>query len=81
MHGNVWEWCQDVWHDNYDNAPTDGSAWETGVKSNRRVVRGGSWGSYPKYCRSGLRYRRDWDFGDLYYGFRVAASVLPVSSS
>ncbi|WP_445252075.1 MULTISPECIES: SUMF1/EgtB/PvdO family nonheme iron enzyme [unclassified Microcoleus] len=42
MHGNVWEWCSDKWHDNYNGAPTDGSSWETGTDNNR-VLRGGSW--------------------------------------
>ncbi len=43
MHGNVWEWCQDHWHGNYQDAPTDGSAWIEGGNSEYRVVRGGSW--------------------------------------
>ena len=43
MHGNVWEWCQDHWHDNYEGAPTDGSAWLTDDEEARRVIRGGSW--------------------------------------
>lgn len=43
MHGNVWEWCQDRWHENYNDAPEDGCAWETG-NDKRRVMRGGSWG-------------------------------------
>ncbi|HIK10445.1 MAG TPA: SUMF1/EgtB/PvdO family nonheme iron enzyme [Oscillatoriaceae cyanobacterium M33_DOE_052] len=81
MHGNVWEWCQDVWHNNYNVAPTDGSAWETGGQSNLRVLRGGSWGNDPRYCRSGQRRRRDWDFGLNLCGFRVAVSRLPVSGS
>ncbi|ABG49920.1 serine/threonine protein kinase [Trichodesmium erythraeum IMS101] len=55
MHGNVWEFCQDVWHDNYNGAPTDGSAWETGGNSSRRVCRGGSWIIYPGRCRSADR--------------------------
>ncbi len=77
MHGNVWEWCQDVWHGNYDNAPTDGTAWETGGNPNIRVLRGGSWGNFPRNCRSGQRRGNDW--GDRYYnyGFRVAVSQLP----
>ncbi len=72
MHGNVWEWCQDVWHSNYNGAPTDGSAWETKGDNNRSPLRGGSWDSYPYYCRSAIRIsigRRDnyYDF----VGFRV----------
>ena len=42
MHGNVWEWCEDVWHDNYNNAPKDGSAWTDSAKQGDRVLRGGS---------------------------------------
>ena len=54
MHGNVWEWCQDTWHDNYRNAPTDGSPW---ISNNARsyVIRGGSWSKDPTGCRSGHR--------------------------
>ncbi len=81
MHGNVWEWCQDVWHENYDNAPTDGTAWETGGNSNLRVRRGGSWLSNPGNCRSGRRDWVDWDLWSSGFGFRVAVSLLPVSGS
>ena len=56
MHGNVWEWCQDVWHDNYDGAPDDGSAWVNGGNSSRRVIRGGSWFFNPRWCRSANRF-------------------------
>ena len=55
MHGNVWEWCQDHWHDDYDGAPTDGSAWEDREEDSNRVVRGGCWYSYPRWCRSAFR--------------------------
>ncbi len=55
MHGNVYEWCQDVGHDDYNGAPTDGSAWETGGDSSRRVIRGGSWSIFPRRCRSAVR--------------------------
>ncbi|MDE0511606.1 MAG: formylglycine-generating enzyme family protein, partial [Gammaproteobacteria bacterium] len=55
MHGNVWEWVQDCWHDNYEGAPTDGSAWTSGDCS-RRVVRGGAWGSDAGLLRSADRY-------------------------
>ena len=55
MHGNVWEWCQDRWHDNYNGAPGDGSAWEGGSSSDR-VYRGGGWFSLAGDCRSADRY-------------------------
>jgi formylglycine-generating enzyme required for sulfatase activity len=55
MHGNVWEWCQDIWHDNYEGAPTDGSAWLERGDQERRVLRGGSWYYFPVYCRSANR--------------------------
>jgi len=54
MSGNVWEWCSDKWHDNYEEAPTDGSAWENGSGSSR-VHRGGSWGSNANGCRVAFR--------------------------
>lgn len=73
MHGNVWEWCQDSWHDNYKGAPTDGSAWinESGNNS-RRVLRGGSWRSAPWPCRSADRNREDPGDRSSILGFRVA---------
>ena len=57
MAGNVWEWTEDCWHDNYQNAPTDGSAWsnDAGGDCARRVLRGGSWFSIPLYLRSANR--------------------------
>ncbi len=55
MHGNVDEWVQDVWHDNYAGGPTDGSAWMTGGDQARRVLRGGSWVSSPQGLRSAYR--------------------------
>ncbi len=54
MHGNVWEWCEDDWHDNYEDAPNDGTAWVSGISS-KKVIRGGSWGLNPNYCRSAYR--------------------------
>ena len=54
MHGNVWEWCQDDWHDNYKNAPTDGSPWFS-EDSSIKVTRGGSWYSNPHFSRSACR--------------------------
>ena len=58
MHGNVWEWCEDDWHDNYDSAPKDGSAWldlDTNEGKDKRL-RGGSWYNLPGVCRSAYRY-------------------------
>jgi formylglycine-generating enzyme required for sulfatase activity len=55
MHGNVWEFCQDVWHSNYYGAPVDGSAWVNGGDRSRRVCRGGSWFNFPRRCRSANR--------------------------
>lgn len=54
MSGNVWEWCQDKWHDNYEGAPIDGTAWEIGGSSSR-VVRGGRWSDGAQACRSAYR--------------------------
>ncbi len=77
MHGNVWEWCADHWHNSYDGAPRDGSAWGRGGNPEYRILRGGSWGGYPAYCRSAIRN------GDApanrydHIGFRVVWAVLP----
>jgi eukaryotic-like serine/threonine-protein kinase len=72
MHGNVWEWCQDVWHNNYHGAPIDGSAWETGGDNTRRLLRGGSWDCFARYCRAVLRGRVSPYLRDDSFGFRVA---------
>ena len=55
MHGNVWEWVEDVWHDNYQGAPMDGTVWTQGGDQARRVLRGGSWGGNPQFLRSAIR--------------------------
>ncbi len=55
MHGNVWEWCEDVWHDSYKSAPDDGSAWVKGGNQEWRVLRGGSWNYNADNCRSAYR--------------------------
>ncbi|MTJ32216.1 bifunctional serine/threonine-protein kinase/formylglycine-generating enzyme family protein [Aphanizomenon sp. UHCC 0183] len=73
MHGNVWEWCEDDWHKNYINAPTDGSAWNSRSGSHK-LLRGGSWNGNPGHCRSAFRnfYSLDYSFNII--GFRVVCS-------
>jgi formylglycine-generating enzyme required for sulfatase activity len=74
MHGNVWEWCEDDWHENYIDAPTDGSAWNSQSGSNTKLLRGGSWNYYARDCRSAARGRYSRDFRLSLYGFRVVSS-------
>jgi formylglycine-generating enzyme required for sulfatase activity len=74
MHGNVWEWCLDHWHENYNGAPADGSAWVTGGNASRRVLRGGSWNNGPGNCRSAHRSRFEPGNRDSNLGFRVVCS-------
>ena len=76
MHGNVWEWCEDDWHGNYEGAPIDGSAWvESDQKSTNRLLRGGSWDYAPGNCRSACRLNGSRVFR-FSLGFRVCC-VLP----
>ncbi|MBW4643993.1 MAG: SUMF1/EgtB/PvdO family nonheme iron enzyme [Goleter apudmare HA4340-LM2] len=71
MHGNIWEWCQDEWHNSYNNAPTDGSVWSGDNDNQKRLLRGGSWLSFPRCCRSADRGRDARDVRDSLVGFRV----------
>tara|TARA_R110002073_G_scaffold9242_8_gene47853 strand:- start:657 stop:1496 length:840 start_codon:yes stop_codon:yes gene_type:complete len=71
MHGNVWEWCQDTWHGNYQDAPSDGSSWE-GSGCDFRLLRGGSWYINPDYARSSVRDRDFPDYRSSSVGFRVS---------
>ncbi len=77
MHGNVWQWCQDHWHDSYDGAPGEGLAWEDmGAPAGAiRVVRGGSWNDDARYVRSAYRGRSvpGFCYNDL--GFRFARDL------
>ncbi|MFM9951381.1 MAG: formylglycine-generating enzyme family protein [Saprospiraceae bacterium] len=72
MSGNVDEWCQDVWHENYEGAPGDGSAWLEGDNQGIRVVRGGAWDDFSGYCRVAYRYRNLLVNRYDRFGFRLA---------
>ncbi|MDJ0519681.1 MAG: SUMF1/EgtB/PvdO family nonheme iron enzyme [Trichodesmium sp. MO_231.B1] len=78
MHGNVFEWCADDWHDNYEGVPNDGSAWLelNDQKKSFPVLRGGSWYNDPSNCRSAIRsslgYRRG--IHSYVIGFRIVWS-------
>ncbi|CAN1209823.1 Serine/threonine kinase [Tumidithrix helvetica PCC 7403] len=74
MHGNVWEWCEDVWHENYQGAPTDGKSWLNGGDRSRRALRGGSWCNNAINCRSASRCRLILDVRIVNFGFRVVVS-------
>ncbi len=74
MHGNVWEWCEDSWHENYNGAPTDGSAWKN-YNENKSLLRGGSWDDSANYCRSANRGRYNQDNRYYNFGVRFVCSV------
>jgi formylglycine-generating enzyme required for sulfatase activity len=77
MSGNVWEWVEDCWHENYNGAPTDGRAWkeENGGECGRRVIRGGSWSDDPVGVSLSNRARDDVDFSFTSLGFRLAQDL------
>ncbi len=75
MHGNVWEWCLDHWHSNYEGAPTDGSAWLTEGENSPRLLRGGSWHNNPRNCRSACRFRDSPDLSNGVVGLRVVCAA------
>jgi formylglycine-generating enzyme required for sulfatase activity len=77
MHGNVWEWVEDDWHENYDGAPTNGSAWLQGGEPSYRVVRGGSWRNESELVRAAVRFRRNINVRFDTLGFRVARTIRP----
>ncbi|NET60993.1 MAG: formylglycine-generating enzyme family protein [Symploca sp. SIO2E6] len=77
MHGNVWEWCEDHLHENYQGAPKDGSSWlnRSGNDNPSRMLRGGSWDDNPLACRSALRHDIKSNFRGNDLGFRVVCSA------
>ncbi|MFM7440197.1 MAG: formylglycine-generating enzyme family protein [Snowella sp.] len=76
LHGNVWEWCEDAWHENYENAPTDGTAWKDNHSQTvSTVLRGGSWYNVPGNCRSAYRDYLTPGIRDYNIGFRVVCAV------
>ncbi len=74
MHGNVFEWCLDNWHDSYEGAPSNGSIWSVGHENSPRVRRGGSWYYSPSYCRSAFRSFSNPDLRYFNFGFRVVCT-------
>ena len=74
MHGNALEWCSDLWHDNYNGAPTDGRSWDVGPDTSR-VLRGGDWTLPGGRSRSSARTRSSPETRSFSWGFRVAMDV------
>ncbi|MGB0931745.1 MAG: formylglycine-generating enzyme family protein [Chitinophagales bacterium] len=76
MSGNVWEWCEDDWHDTYNHAPNDGSAWVELERVASRVRRGGSWLNVNSYCRSAFRFFNTPTYLTYDLGLRLAQNSL-----
>jgi formylglycine-generating enzyme required for sulfatase activity len=77
MEGNVWEWVEDIWHDSYEGAPADGSAWLQGGDATYRVIRGGSWHNETELLRAAIRFERHRKVQFDTLGFRVARTMRP----
>lgn len=75
MHGNMYEWCADAWHETYADRPKDGAPWLEGGDFGLRVARGGSWKGGPQNLRSTLRSRYVADLRSDVIGFRLARTL------
>jgi len=73
MLGNVWNWTEDSYHDSYNGAPSDGTAWQG--DDSRRVLRGGSWNNAPRNVRSAVRNKDKPDLRFSIFGFRLATTL------
>jgi formylglycine-generating enzyme required for sulfatase activity len=76
MHGNVYEWVADPWHETFENAPSDGSVWRDNPMPNRHVARSGSWFFDAKNLRSAARVGPPSNLQDGNVGFRVARDLV-----
>jgi formylglycine-generating enzyme required for sulfatase activity len=81
MHGSMWEWCTDQWHDTYSGAPLDGSAWMSGGNPSLSVLRGGAWNRPANHCRSAYRLKESPGKRFDVIGFRVVVSAPKASGS
>lgn len=79
VHGNVFEWCEDTWHESYKGAPDDGTAWVTGRDQQRRLLRGGSWFNNSINARAVYRVANPSELRFIHVGFRLVLSVRPSS--
>ncbi len=77
MHGNVWEWVEDDWHENYQKAPDNGSVWVDNPRGPERVLRGGGWNDSARRCRTALRGRGAPGARFRNVGFRLAGPPGP----
>ncbi len=78
MSGNVFEWCEDDWHENYKGAPENGSAWMDSPWGTNRVLRGGSWNNSALLCRAAVRFFDTPDYRAFDLGFRLALTPQSV---